>query len=48
MCRAKTQVSSLCNMGEFGQNRLQQVIFRFDGATGGGEMKGCGKRKEVR
>eukprot|EP00913_Durusdinium_trenchii_P033760 g31604.t1 len=25
-------VSSLCNMGDFGQNRLQQVIFRFDGA----------------
>lgn len=24
-------VSSLCNMGEFGQNRLQQVIFRYDG-----------------
>ncbi|CAJ1405253.1 unnamed protein product [Effrenium voratum] len=24
-------VCSLCNMGEFGQNRLQQVIFRFDG-----------------
>ncbi|CAK9051206.1 Hypothetical protein SCF082_LOCUS28131 [Durusdinium trenchii] len=24
-------VSSLCNMGDFGQNRLQQVIFRFDG-----------------
>ena len=31
----QTQVSSLCNMGEFGQNRLQQVIFRFDGAQNG-------------
>ena len=25
------EVSSLCNMGDIGQNRLQQVIFRFDG-----------------
>lgn len=24
-------VSSLCNMGDCGQNRLEQVIFRFDG-----------------
>jgi len=24
-------VSSLCNMGEFGQNRMEQLIFRFDG-----------------
>ena len=27
----KTEVSSLCNMGDCGQNRLEQIIFRFDG-----------------